>query len=546
MSAPCEFASYVSGTKELRQDAARRSSHPRPTVCLFLPFALAYFVLIGSTLGQRTNDGSSTNQASARSSKIEEPGVASLSALAEVTLRTDCCLSETPDSPTVAGDDAESARKPLSSSRSTTSEEFIQQVISNTPRTEIAQESVNWRSLMNNSLLYLGTMHIFRIGTEQGTRDALNNSVVGGYFATLGAMHGWSDGDGYYENYLGHPIDGAVAGYIWLNNDPRYRYVEFGRSRAYWMSRLRAYAFAWVFSEQFEVGPVSEASIGQIQRYCCAYGFVDHVITPNGGLVWMVAGDAADKYIVRKIEDRTRNRLIRVLARSILNPPLSFANMMAFKVPWNRLNRPGIHDYDGTLYVRPETANPIAGSSSIPRFELSATIPFFMRIGSAACVGGGGTGGFRISPSWQWTGEVGGCSIAGSLPKDWSGDSLTFSTGPQWIRHSNSRWTPRFHFRVGGQKITEQYSDPVLKQKVLKTTPPLSPNKAYYDYVTPYETTGLSLSVGGGVDFRLYPGLAVRIGSIDYVHSWLGNLNGANFNHGVRLSTGLVLRIGTW
>jgi hypothetical protein len=69
-------------------------------------------------------------------------------------------------------------------------------------------------------------MHMFRISTEQGTRDALNNSVVDGYFATLGAMHGWSDGDGYYENYLGHPIDGAVAGYIWLNNDRRYRWLN--------------------------------------------------------------------------------------------------------------------------------------------------------------------------------------------------------------------------------------------------------------------------------------------------------------------------------
>jgi hypothetical protein len=507
--------------------------------------ALAYFALIENTLGQRMSDASF--QASGRNSKIEEQSwVASLPALAEVTPGRDCCLRN-PDSPSAGGDEAESPGELLSSSRSTIPEGLIQPVTSNTPRTETGRETVHWRSLMKNSFLYLGTMHMFRISTEQGTRDALNNSVVGGYFATLGAMHGWSDGDGYYENYLGHPIDGAVAGYIWLNNDPRYRYVEFGRSRAYWMSRLRAYAFAWAFSEQFEVGPVSEASIGQIQRYCCAYGFVDHVITPNGGLVWMVAGDAADKYIVRKIEDRTRNRLIRVLARSILNPPLSFANIMAFKVPWNRLNRPGIHDYDGMLYARPEEANLVRVEySSIPKFELSATVPFFMRIGNAACVGGGGTGGFRISMSWQWTAEVGGCSIAGSLPKDWSGDSLTFSTGPQWIRYSDSRWTPRFHFRVGGQKITEQYSNPVLKQKVLNTTPPLSPNKAYYDYVTPYETTGLSLSAGGGVDFRLYPGLAVRIGSIEYVHSWLGNLNGANFTHGVRLSTGIVLRLGTW
>src|SRR4029077_10530268 len=345
--------------------------------------------------------------------------------------------------------------------------------VSSILRTEIQQPPVQWRSLMKDSLLFLGVMHSFRIATEQGTRDALQNNFFSGYLNAVGALHGWSDGDGYYVNYLGHPIEGAVSGYIWLNNDPRYRYVEFGRSRDYWMSRLRAYAFAWLLSEEFEIGPVSEASVGQIQRYCCAYGFVDHVITPNGGLFWMVAADAVDKYVVRKIEDRTRNRLARVLARGVLNPPLSFANLMAFKVPWNRENRPGIHEYDGELYSRPEGLN--TGTfehSSIPRFEIAAAVPFFMRQGNLSCVGGGGTAGFRVLPEWQWTVEVGGCSIANDLPSNWSGDSLTFTTGPQWIRYSKSRWTPRVHFRVGGQKITEEYSNPVLKQQILSTLPP--------------------------------------------------------------------------
>jgi len=129
----------------------------------------------------------------------------------------------------------------------------------------------------------------------------------------------------YYENYLDHPIEGAVSGYIWVRNDTRYRNVQFGMDRDYWMSRLRAYAFAWAFSEQFEIGPISEASIGQIQRYCCAYGFVDHVITPNGGLVWMLAGDALDRYVTVPIENRTHNIVLRILARGVLNPPQTFA-----------------------------------------------------------------------------------------------------------------------------------------------------------------------------------------------------------------------------
>ena len=58
---------------------------------------------------------------------------------------------------------------------------------------------------MYQSSAYLGIMHGFRLSTEDGTRKALGNDPLG-YFDALGSMHGWSDGDGYYENYLGHPI----------------------------------------------------------------------------------------------------------------------------------------------------------------------------------------------------------------------------------------------------------------------------------------------------------------------------------------------------
>jgi hypothetical protein len=56
--------------------------------------------------------------------------------------------------------------------------------------------------------------------TEPSSRTALHNSVFGGYFKALAAMHGWSDGDGYYANYLCHPIQGAASGYWWIDHDP--------------------------------------------------------------------------------------------------------------------------------------------------------------------------------------------------------------------------------------------------------------------------------------------------------------------------------------
>jgi hypothetical protein len=407
-------------------------------------------------------------------------------------------------------------------------------------------DGVEWKSLMLHSNIFLGIMHGFRIATEPSTREGMHNSVFGGYFKALGAMHGWSDGDGYYENYLGHPIQGAASGYLWLNHDRHYWTTEFGASRDYWMSRLRAMAFAWGFSEQFEVGLFSEASIGQIQRYCCAYGFVDHVITPTAGLGWIVGEDIIDKYITRKIEDHTRNGAIRIIARIVLNPPQSFANLMAFQAPSHRTNRPGALKYDGQLYVRPSPSSYERQISYIPKFELAAELPGTLQWRDGSCLGGSGVAAMRVTDSWQWTLQVGGCTMR-NMPKNWSGDSLTFATGPQWIVHTASRWSPHAHLRLGGQKVTQEYLDPGLKKSALGSLPAGKKLNSMHDqYARDFETTGFSMSAGGGLDFRLHPALAVRVANLEYVHSWLRQVNGANFDQGFRVSGGIVLRIGTW
>ena len=422
--------------------------------------------------------------------------------------------------------------------------------------TTLPEGGVQWKKLMKGSLLYLGVMHSFRLATEQGTRDGLGNSLVGGYFQALGAMHGWSDGDSYYENYLGHPIQGAVSGYMWAHTDLKYRSVQFGGSRDYWMSRLRAYAFAWAFSEQFEIGPLSEASIGQIQRYCCAYGFVDHIITPNGGLVWMVAGDALDRYVTVPIENHTQKVGLRILARVGLNPAQSFANLMMMQYPWRRENRPTVSEFRGEMYRRPPSeslagavnprANP-GGFDITPRFEISAEVPAVYRMGGLNCLGGGGVGAVRASDFWQWTLEVNGCTLGNSLPRYWAGDSLTLAVGPQWIAHSFGRWSPHAMFRVGVQKITEDQTDPKKREQILSNLPPgASANDYYYEFTKHWESTGLTVKVGGGVDVALNRALALRVANLDYSRSWLGSLNGTNFDHGLRFASGVVLRLGTW
>jgi hypothetical protein len=411
--------------------------------------------------------------------------------------------------------------------------------------TEVPEQRVQWGSLLRHELFFLAVMHSFRIGTEAGTREALGNPFWSGYLKALGSLHGWSDGDGYYETYLGHPIQGATSGYMWVHHDPKYRVVEFGKNRDYWMSRLRAYAWSFAESEQFKVGLISEASIGQISRYCCAYGFNDHVITPNGGLVWIVVGDAVDRYVVRKIEGDNTSVPLRILARVGLNPPLAMANLMDFNSPWHRENRSGVRQYRGDLYYRPATPEKTNANVSpfYPKFELTAAVPSIMRFSNVSCLGGDGVAGYRISDFVQWSVQVGGCRLLG-LPKGWSGDSLTFMTGPQWILHSESRWTPHFHLRAGGQKITEEYC--------LKYGPPPGglhvgrPCEDPAGDAQHFEATGAAFSTGGGLDLRLSRAFNLRMADFAYVHTWVPQPNQTDFNQGYRFSVGVGLRVGTW
>jgi hypothetical protein len=57
-------------------------------------------------------------------------------------------------------------------------------------------------------------------------------------------MGRWGDGDDFLVNYIGHPLQGAVSGNIFIQNDPHGRSERFGKSGAYWKSRFRAMLFA--------------------------------------------------------------------------------------------------------------------------------------------------------------------------------------------------------------------------------------------------------------------------------------------------------------
>lgn len=201
------------------------------------------------------------------------------------------------------------------------------------------EEGVHWKSVMRESGLFLGIQHGFRLATEPSSRGNLKGPFFADYVKSARSVRGWPDGDPPIVNYVGHPMMGAVTGYIFVQNDPRGKAQVFGRDSAYWKSRLRSLGFSAAYSLQFELGPVSESSIGNVGIDGKGHGAVDLVVTPILGLAWQTTEDALDRLVVEKLERRVSNRVLRLSLRSGLNPSRSFANLLRMKVPWYRDTR---------------------------------------------------------------------------------------------------------------------------------------------------------------------------------------------------------------
>lgn len=205
--------------------------------------------------------------------------------------------------------------------------------------------SIRWKDVLMQSVSFTTTMNLFRLATEPSTRRDLRGPFWKDYFNSVKSVRGWRDGDEFLVNYIGHPMEGAVSGAILIHNDPKGNQLRFGRDKKYWVSRLKALGWATVISTQFELGPFGEASIGNVgmtpsekSRHPAAY--VDLVVTPLAGTAWLVGEDMLDRFLIRRVERRTTNRLVRAIFRSLFNPSRSFANSMRGHWWWHRDDRP--------------------------------------------------------------------------------------------------------------------------------------------------------------------------------------------------------------
>ncbi|MFZ1134809.1 MAG: hypothetical protein WAN69_07675 [Candidatus Korobacteraceae bacterium] len=428
---------------------------------------------------------------------------------------------------------------------------------------------VHWAKANGEALLSTGIMHTFNLWTEAGTRDALYGPWAKDWLRSVSELRGWSDSDQFMAPYVGHPIQGSIFGFILRQNDPLYRDVQWGDGRDYFMSLLRSMAFSAVWHTQWKIGIASEASIGNVMLHASP-GFITLVDTPTLGAITMIGEDALDRYLIMGLENRTANRPLIALTRCFLNPGRSFANLMAFRVPWHRDTRMGIvgqnfivrkellADYRAggpkpfEFVRRPNDSGDTDPNHMYPKeapIELAA-YPNFEHFSGRNCIGGGGSGATRFSPTLQIVAEVNGCLIMGFSHYTQSGDSLFYGAGPRWTPLASRRVSPFAEVLFGGRKVTYEVDNPQLEKTLLDAwndgsgTLPHYPKRS--DWSTEAASNGPSLAAGGGVDVVVTRPFTWRLVNVQYTHSWMGGVDNIHPENGIRITTEAVLRIGTW
>lgn len=431
-------------------------------------------------------------------------------------------------------------------------------------------EHFQWKPALREYLLEISIQHGWRFVHEKGTVDATGTGPwFHDWMNSIGETRGWDDGDGWHASYVGHPLNGGIYGFIEQQNDPLYRNVQWGDGRIYWISRLRALAFSALASTQWTLGPLSEASLGNVQLHSSP-GFIDLVQTPTLGVMEMMGEDLIDRYFILPLENRTANPWLLLAVRSLGNPARSFAALMAFRYGWDRPDRPGLFGENHQLrkellaeYHKGLTGAPFRPHSAeekalmnqtleslhpdIAPIELQAYALYEGFLNGHNCFGGGGQGAVRMAPALQIVSEVNGCMIVGT-PTNESADSVTFSVGPRWTPLPTHRFSPFLQMLFGGRRVSYEIQNPELRETLKNEWNEglIAHDPKRSDYQVQYQALGFDLTMGGGFDAAFGHAFAWRVLDLNYSHSWLPDVHSINTSNGVRVTTGVVLRLGNW
>jgi hypothetical protein len=380
-------------------------------------------------------------------------------------------------------------------------------------------EHYQWRGLIWQSVEFNIVENGFRVSSDSVMRDTLaHRPFWHDWLASTKQfnMRRWNDGDDFVVNYVGHPMQGAVATYIEIQNSPTDRRLQWG-DRGYAKSRFKGFLWSVVYSTHSEISPAGEAGVGNEGGFTyptnCLYqsfdwptgicdpgkthtnntGWVDFIITPAVGMVWVTAEDVIDRYITRPMVLHHPTCFWPLVVRSGLSPSRSFANMMRWKVPWYRDYEQPIQQ-PNRVYWFP--SKEVAEYRAIPRVQLA---PFWNSFSIAAntltcfncretTIGGGLQTTIKIRGWLGFDNAVSYHPNASPLPSDRAGGNMLAA----FFGLSASRQWHYYALHLAMRPGMVAFSQAYLRSPVLYTVLGSPPRVA---------------TIGGDADGLPYPGV---------------------------------------
>jgi hypothetical protein len=206
------------------------------------------------------------------------------------------------------------------------------------PEPQDPLKKASFMKVLQYSVQLIFYEHVMRVAVQPFTRAELDGPFWRDYINSVKMPKKWGDLDSWEVNYIGHSMAGSSGVRLWLvQREPNH--LGNG-NKHYWKAMFRGFLFSILFSEQFEIGPLSEASIGNVGLREGRTGWTDHIVTPFGAVLWTMYEDAVDKWVLTWIEKHVPLNMAKVAARLILCPGWMLANIGMNRLPWDRPGRP--------------------------------------------------------------------------------------------------------------------------------------------------------------------------------------------------------------
>jgi len=134
------------------------------------------------------------------------------------------------------------------------------------------------------------------------------------------------------------------------------------------------------------------------------------------------------------------------------------------------------------------------------------------------------------------------------MPKNESGDSLSYLIGPRWTPRASKRLSPYVQLLLGGRRITHETDDPDKRKELMdgwnNGTLPHYPMRR--DWAVENQANGFAMAMGGGLDVVMNSALSWRVARLEYTHAWLPDVDQIHASDGAQFTSGVILRIGSW